>query len=105
MLFGTPDDLFLSLVDHSAPPITIGNQYADKTLQLCAHGDPVCFPGGLDRSAHSSYKDNGMADQGAEFAVTALTSTTPRRRRSDGVHGSEGRNGLGHRRQRCSGYT
>lgn len=77
VLFGTPDDFFLSLVDHSAPPITIGSLYGQKTLELCAQGDPVCFPGGLDRSAHSSYKDNGMADQGAEFAVTALASATP----------------------------
>ncbi|MET0475151.1 MAG: cutinase family protein [Mycobacterium sp.] len=76
-LFGTPDDFFLGLVDHSAPSITIGNLYAAKTLELCAQGDPVCFPGGLDRAAHSSYKDNGMADQAADFAVNALTSTGP----------------------------
>jgi cutinase-like protein len=72
VLFGTPDDWFLSLVDHSAPPVTIGQLYAAKTLQLCATGDPVCFPGGLDRAAHSSYKDNGMADQAADFAANAL---------------------------------
>jgi cutinase len=75
VLFGTPDDWFLSLVDHSAPAITIGNSYAAKTVQLCAPGDPVCFPGGLERSAHSSYKDNGMVDQAANYAVDALTST------------------------------
>jgi cutinase len=74
VLFGTPDDWFLGLVDHSAPVITIGNQYAAKTLQLCAPGDPVCFPGGFDRSAHSSYKDNGMADQAADFADNALNA-------------------------------
>jgi cutinase len=56
-----------------APPITIGQPYAAKTLQLCATGDPVCFPGGLDRAAHSSYKDNGMADQAADFATRQLT--------------------------------
>ncbi|WP_428844523.1 cutinase family protein [Mycolicibacterium hodleri] len=72
VLFGTPDRWFLDLVDHSAPPIAIGQLYAAKTLQLCATGDPVCFPGGLDRSAHSSYKTNGMADQAAEFAVGQL---------------------------------
>src|ERR1700742_2939986 len=69
VLFGTPDTWFLNLVDHSAPPITIGQLYAAKTLQLCATGDPVCFPGGLDRAAHSSYKANGMADQAADFAA------------------------------------
>jgi cutinase len=74
VLFGTPDQWFLNLVDRGAPPIAIGQQYAGKTLQLCAPGDPVCFPGGLDRSAHSSYKSNGMADQAADFAVHALTA-------------------------------
>ena len=75
VLFGTPDPWFLGLVDHDAPPLTIGSQYAAKTLQLCAPGDPVCFPGGLNRSAHSSYKDNGMADQAADYAVAALTTS------------------------------
>jgi cutinase len=77
VLFGTPDTWFLSLVDHNAPPIAIGQLYAAKTLQLCATGDPVCFPGGLDRSAHSSYKDNGMADQAADFAAHQLTAAAP----------------------------
>jgi cutinase len=72
VLFGTPDTWFLNLVDHDAPPITIGQLYGPKTLQLCATGDPVCFPGGLNRAAHSSYKDNGMADQAADFAARQL---------------------------------
>jgi cutinase len=72
VLFGTPDTWFLNLVDHNAPPITIGQLYGPKTLQLCATGDPVCFPGGLNRAAHSSYKDNGMADQAADFAARQL---------------------------------
>jgi len=73
VLFGTPDTWFMNLLAHSAPPITIGQPYAAKTLQLCATGDPVCFPGGLTRAAHSSYKDNGMADQAADFAAQRLT--------------------------------
>ena len=77
VLFGTPDTWFINLVDHSAPPITIGQPYTAKTLQLCATGDPVCFPGGLDRSAHSSYKDNGMADQAADFAARQLNAPAP----------------------------
>jgi cutinase len=79
VLFGTPDDWFLNLVDQGAPPLTIGSAYSAKTLQLCAPGDPVCFPGGLDRSAHSSYLDNGMADQAADFAVNALSSAAASR--------------------------
>jgi cutinase len=77
VLFGTPDPWFLDLVDHSAPPIVIGQAYAAKTDQLCAPGDPVCFPGGLDRSAHSSYKASGMTDQAADFAANALASASP----------------------------
>ena len=77
VLFGTPDSWFLNLVAHDAPPVTIGQPYMAKTLQLCAIGDPVCFPGGLDRSAHSSYKDNGMADQAADFVAGQLTSPAP----------------------------
>jgi cutinase len=72
VLFGTPDSWFLNLVDHNAPAITIGQPYAAKTIQLCAMGDPVCFPGGLDRAAHSSYKDNGMAIQAADFVARQL---------------------------------
>ncbi|MCV7424482.1 alpha/beta fold hydrolase [Mycobacterium yunnanensis] len=73
-LFGTPDPWFLGLVDHSAPPIAIGNDYAAKTIQLCNAGDPVCSPGGLDRAAHSAYKNNGTADQAAAFVATQLAS-------------------------------
>jgi cutinase len=76
-LFGTPDDWFLGLVDHSAPTITIGDPYTAKTIQMCAAGDPVCFPGGLDRSAHSSYKTNGMANQAADFVAGRLGVPSP----------------------------
>ena len=77
VLFGTPDTWFLNLADRNAPPITIGQLYTAKTLQLCATGDPVCFPGGLERAAHSSYKDNGMADQAADFAARQLIAPAP----------------------------
>ena len=77
VLFGTPDTWFLNLADRNAPPITVGQLYTAKTLQLCATGDPVCFPGGLERAAHSSYKDNGMADQAADFAARQLVAPAP----------------------------
>jgi cutinase len=73
VLFGTPSDGFLNLVAHDAPPITIGHLFATKTLEVCNPGDPICFPGGMDRSAHSAYKTNGTADQAADFAAHALT--------------------------------
>lgn len=77
VLFGTPDPWFLNLVDRSAPPIAIGHLYTAKTLELCNPGDPVCSPGGLDRAAHSAYKDNGATQQAAEFAANAVSSARP----------------------------
>ncbi|GAA2565195.1 cutinase family protein [Mycolicibacterium diernhoferi] len=76
VLFGTPDTWFLNIVDREAPPVTVGSLYSAKTVQLCAPGDPVCSPGGLDRSAHSAYKTNGMAEQAADFAARAVSSAT-----------------------------
>lgn len=76
-LFGTPDEWVLGLADRSAPPIAIGAPYVAKTIQLCAPGDPICFPGGLNRAAHSSYKDNGMAIQAADFAARHLGGGAP----------------------------
>jgi cutinase len=74
VLFGTPSDGFLHLVAADAPPITIGHLFTAKTLELCNPGDPICFPGGTDRSAHSAYKTNGTADQAADFAARALAT-------------------------------
>ncbi|OBG82018.1 cutinase [Mycobacterium sp. E802] len=76
-LFGTPDEWVLGLADRSAPPLTIGQPYVTKTIQLCATGDPICFPGGRDRAAHSSYKSNGMAIQAADFAARQLGAPAP----------------------------
>jgi cutinase len=73
-LFGRPSNGFLDLVDRSAPPITIGHLYSAKALELCAEGDPVCG-GGFDRAAHSAYKDNGMAEQAADFVASAVASS------------------------------
>lgn len=76
-LFGTPDEWVLGLADRSAPPIAIGQPYVAKTIQLCAPGDPICSAGGLNRAAHSSYKDNGMAIQAADFAARQLGGAIP----------------------------
>lgn len=77
VLFGTPNNWVLNVADRSAPPIVIGDQYAGKTLQLCAVGDPICYPGGLDRSAHSAYKSNGMAVQAADYVADRLGVPAP----------------------------
>jgi cutinase len=71
-LFGKPSNGFLDVVDRSAPPIAIGQAYSAKALELCAAGDPVCG-GGLDRAAHSAYKNNGMADQQPNSSSTPST--------------------------------
>lgn len=72
-LFGTPGASFMAFFQRDAPPISIGSTFLAKTIQLCAPGDPVCSPGGLDRAAHSSYTDNGMAVEAAEFVVHELS--------------------------------
>jgi cutinase-like protein len=72
-LFGKPSNGFLNLVDHDAPPISIGPLYANKTIDLCTPQDPVCSSGqGFSRAAHSAYKSNGMTDQAADFVVAAI---------------------------------
>jgi cutinase len=73
-LFGAPSAGIVNLLDHSALPIAIGGLYAAKTIQLCVPGDPVCSPDGADRAAHSAYRDNGMAQQAADFTVTQLSA-------------------------------
>jgi cutinase len=74
VLFGTPREWIINIADNSAPPIAIGSSLSARTVEFCATGDPICAPGGLDRSAHSAYKVNGMADEGAVFAANALSA-------------------------------
>jgi cutinase len=68
-LFGTPSNQFMNTV--GAPPIVIGPLYQPKTIELCATADPVCSNGG-DWAAHNSYADDGMVEQGANFAASHL---------------------------------
>lgn len=70
VLFGKPATRFLHAI--SAPPITIGSLYADKTLSQCIPDDPVCTADGANLFAHSQYGANGMIDQAATFAVDRL---------------------------------
>ncbi|MGB7507061.1 MAG: cutinase family protein, partial [Mycobacterium sp.] len=41
-LFGKPSSGFLQMLNTGAPPITVGPEYAGKTLDLCIPEDPVC---------------------------------------------------------------
>lgn len=72
VLFGTPSGPFLD--KYGAPAITIGPDYADKTLQLCAQGDTICngAPDGGPNVAHALYGINGMVNEGAAYAVGRL---------------------------------
>jgi cutinase len=70
VMLGRPAGRFLSEI--GAPPVTTVPLYADKTLDLCANGDPVCS-NGWDEEIHRSYPMNGMTDQAAEFAARMIT--------------------------------
>jgi len=68
-LFGKPSGQFMSIINE--PPITIGPQYAAKTIDLCVPNDPVCSGSGTP-SAHRQYVEAGMVDQAADFAASRL---------------------------------
>lgn len=72
ILFGRPSNQFLT--ENGAPPITIGPQYAGKTLDLCAAGDTICngAPAAPPTIAHVAYLTNGMTGQAADYAVSRL---------------------------------
>jgi cutinase len=72
VLFGKPSPEFLRQYD--APTIDIGAGYVGKTLELCAPGDTICenVPFGGVSVAHVLYPVNGMAGEGAAFAVGRL---------------------------------
>jgi cutinase len=70
VLFGVPNVRAMNFLGQ--PPLVIGPLYAGKTDQLCVPDDPICSDG-LEFGAHnaSSYQD-GIVDQGADFAAGHL---------------------------------
>jgi cutinase len=70
IMIGTPTRSNLGII--SAPPITIGPDFHEKTLQLCHVDDPVCADGGREWSAHNSYTSDGMLPRAADFVVEHL---------------------------------
>ncbi|AGB26238.1 putative esterase [Mycobacterium sp. JS623] len=73
VVFGNPMDRYVG-----APLTAVSPLYADKAIDLCAAGDPICSPGGgmsapthdeMFSDAHLSYVRSGMASQGATFAT------------------------------------
>jgi cutinase len=78
VLFGKPSSGFLQQIYTGAPPINVGSLYSGKTTDICIPEDSICSPTGTDNGAHNLYAVNGMADQGAEFAVRQLSSNGTR---------------------------
>lgn len=72
-LFGRPSNDFLNRF--GAPPITIGGLYKDKTIDVCATGDPICSVEGNDSGAHDLYASDGMDSQAVDFAMRHLDSS------------------------------
>jgi cutinase len=74
-LFGKPSNGFLQAINVTAPPITVGRLYQDKTTELCIPQDPICAPGGNDNNAHGMYVADGLTSQAADFAAHHLESS------------------------------
>ena len=75
-VFGNPLDRYVG-----APLTAVSPLYANKAIDLCAAGDPVCSPGGglstptrdeMFSEAHLSYVKSGLAVQGASFGASRL---------------------------------
>jgi cutinase len=61
---------FLNSVGAPPPPVA-GSDFAAKTIDLCAPGDPICSPGD-DPAAHAAYAANGMTLRAADFAAERI---------------------------------
>jgi cutinase len=72
-LFGKPSTRFMHAIND--PPITVGQQYVAKTIDLCVDNDLVCDPKGSSFSAHNQYVEAGMVDQGAAFVANQLQAS------------------------------
>ena len=75
-VFGNPLDRYVG-----APLTMVSPLYANKAIDLCAAGDPVCSPGGglstptrdeMFSEAHLSYVKSGLVVQGASFGASRL---------------------------------
>lgn len=75
VLLGKSSPEFLSTVG-APPPPPAGAEYAGKTVNLCAPGDPICSAGD-DGPAHAAYATNGMTLQAADFAAERLRPPAP----------------------------
>ena len=72
-LFGKPSTRFMRAIND--PEVTVGPQYLGKTIDLCVDNDLVCDSAGRSFSAHNTYIDAGMVDQGATFVANQLQAS------------------------------
>ena len=70
VLFGKPSDRFMNVIKD--PDVEVGPNYAAKAIDLCVDNDLVCDPHGKSFSAHNTYTEAGLVDQGATFATQRL---------------------------------
>ena len=70
-LLGTPSARFMDVIQQ--PPVTIGELYRPKTLDLCVPNDFVCSPGN-DLGAHARYISDGLVLQAADFAAAQVAA-------------------------------
>ena len=56
-----------------APVPDFSPAFAAKTVDVCAHGDPICS-GGLNWPSHlqPAYIDSGLVDRAADFVAARL---------------------------------
>ncbi|BBZ46999.1 cutinase [Mycobacterium parmense] len=70
VLFGEPNVRAMNFLGQ--PPVVIGPLYAPKTIQLCVPDDPVCSDGLEFAAHHAAAYEDGLVDQGADFAASHL---------------------------------
>jgi cutinase len=70
-LFGKPNDRFMGAIRQ--PSISVGPEYAGKTIDLCVPEDFVCSAG-RDFNAHTQYMETGMVDQAATYAANLVAA-------------------------------
>lgn len=85
-VFGNPLDRFVGV-----PLTAVSPLYADKAIDLCVAGDPICSPGGgpsmptrdeMFSAAHLSYVQSGLVNRAAALRTATPTNYSASRLRS-----------------------
>ena len=64
-VFGNPSARF-------GAPLSENGQFAGRTIDMCAGGDPICSVTGHDRAAHSAYAESDYAGVAAGYVAGLL---------------------------------